>query len=53
MDSEEAKKVLAEVGNMTSNSCVCGHSLQDHYPLTNWMTGCKNGGCDCLEFEGA
>lgn len=51
--AEDAKKILNEIANMTSNSCVCGHALQEHYPLNNWMTGCKNEECDCLEFEGA
>ena len=50
--TENPKKILADVASMISNHCVCGHATQEHYPLTNWLTGCKNDKCDCLEFEG-
>lgn len=49
----DPKKILTDLANLTSSHCVCGHPVQEHYPLFNWMTGCKNEKCDCLEFEGA
>jgi hypothetical protein len=52
IDKLDQKKILAEIGNLISSHCVCGHSVHEHYPLHNWMTGCKNSECDCLEFEG-